>query len=57
MHTDMDAFIAKWSVLESKGGNERANLQLFVTDLCIAMGVEPPQPSKGENSSKAYVFE
>jgi len=57
VHTDMDAFIAKWSALESKGGKERANLQLFVTDLCNALGVEPPQPSKGENSSNAYVFE
>lgn len=53
----MDAFVAKWSALESKGGKERANLQLFVTDLCSILGVEPPQPSKGDNSSNAYVFE
>jgi len=54
---DMDAFIAKWSALESKGGKECANLQLFVTNLRYVLGVEPSQPSKGENSSNAYVFE
>ena len=35
----VDEFIAKWEV---SGGNERANTQLFVTDLCDLLGVERP---------------
>lgn len=31
----VEAFIARWGSGISRGGNERANLQMFVTELCI----------------------
>ena len=31
-----DEFIAKW---QPSGGNERANTQLFIADLCALLGV------------------
>ncbi|MGJ3627151.1 type IIL restriction-modification enzyme MmeI [Sphingomonas sp. MMS24-JH45] len=51
---DADEFIAKWQV---SGGNERANTQLFVTDLCDLLGVERPQPTQSETGRNDYVFE
>ncbi len=36
---DADEFIAKWQV---SGGNERANTQLFITDLCRLLDVDQP---------------
>ncbi len=50
----VDEFIAKWQV---SGGNERANTQLFVTNLCALLGVEPPQPTQSDPARNDYVFE
>ncbi|MHA6719162.1 class I SAM-dependent DNA methyltransferase [Sphingomonas sp. RS6] len=50
----IDEFIAKWQV---SGGNERANTQLFVSDLCHLLGVEPPQPTLSDTQRNDYVFE
>jgi len=50
----VDEFIAKWQV---SGGNERANTQLFVADLCDLLGVERPQPTLSETGRNDYVFE
>jgi hypothetical protein len=50
----VDDFIAKW---QQSGGNERANTQLFVTDLCTLLGVEPPQPTLSDTMRNDYVFE
>lgn len=49
-----DTFIAKWS---PSGGNERANTQLFVTDLCALLGVAPPNPTVSDVSRNDHVFE
>lgn len=51
---DADEFIAKWQV---SGGNERANTQLFVTDLCALLGVDQPQPTQSDTVRNDYVFE
>jgi len=50
----VDDFIAKW---EPSGGNERANTQLFVGDLCTLLGVAPPQPTLSDTAQNDYVFE
>jgi len=50
----VDEFIAKWQV---SGGNERANTQLFVADLCELLGVERPQPTQSDTGRNDYVFE
>lgn len=49
-----DEFIQKWRV---SGGNERANTQLFVNDLCALLGVESPQPTVSDTQANDYVFE
>lgn len=50
----VDEFITKWRL---SGGNERANTQLFVTDLCHLLGVDPPEPTRSDTSRNDYVFE
>lgn len=48
------AFIARW---ESAGGTERANYQLFLTELCSLLGLPQPDPAGDETEANAYVFE
>ena len=36
------AFIRRW---EKSGGAERANYQLFLTELCDVLGVNHPEPT------------
>ena len=50
----IEAFIAHWQGRE--GGQERANYVLFLTQLCAALGLQPPDPA-GETESNDYVFE
>lgn len=50
----VDEFITKW---KKSGGNERANTQLFINDLCSLLGVEPPQPTLSNIAANDYVFE
>jgi hypothetical protein len=50
----VDDFIAKWG---ASGGNERANTQLFVSDLCALLGVKAPQPTRSDTARNDYVFE
>jgi hypothetical protein len=50
----VDDFISKW---QSSGGNERANTQLFITDLCHLLGVGPPEPTRSDTARNDYVFE
>lgn len=54
MTASIDAFIAKWA---ASGAAERANAQLFITELCVLLGVEPPQPKTPDEHANAYVFE
>jgi hypothetical protein len=49
-----EAFIARW---QGQGGSERANYQLFITELCALLGVPLPQPASAEAGDNAYVFE
>lgn len=50
----IDGFIARWS---ASAAAERANKDLFLTELCDALGVARPEPSTGEGDRDQYVFE
>ena len=48
------AFIARWHPSQSA---ERANYQLFLSELCDVIGVPRPDPSRPDDRDNAYVFE
>jgi hypothetical protein len=50
----IDAFIKRW---QASAASERANYQLFLTELCAMLEVEPPQPAGADETLNAYVFE
>jgi hypothetical protein len=50
----VETFIARW---QSAGGSERANYQLFITELCELLGLPKPEPARAEAEDNAYVFE
>lgn len=50
----LDAFIARW---QHAGGSERANYQLFLTELCELLGLPRPDPAGDDTRDNAYVFE
>jgi hypothetical protein len=52
--THSEAFIARW---QQSGAAERANYQLFLSELCDLLDVERPQPTTTDESANAYVFE
>jgi len=45
-----EAFVARWSGV---GGSERANYQLFITELCGLLGVPLPGPASDEAADSA----
>lgn len=49
-----DSFITRWG---QSGVAERANYQLFLSELCDMLGVERPQPTDPDERANAYVFE
>ena len=51
---DIAFFVARWS---ASGAAERANYQLFLSELCDLLGVARPDPTKPEDAENAYVFE
>jgi len=51
---DSASFIARWS---SSGAAERANCQLFLSELCDLLGVARPDPAKPDDADNAYFFE
>ena len=51
---DAQPFIQRWC---AANGSERANYQLFVTELCALLGVPLPQPARDDQRDNAYVFE
>ena len=51
---DLNAFITRW---QHSSGSERANYQLFVTDLCELLDLPRPDPASQDNENNAYVFE
>lgn len=48
------AFITRWS---KAGGNELANSQLFLSELCALFNFPPPDPATPDNETNAYCFE
>ncbi|MDX5297777.1 MAG: class I SAM-dependent DNA methyltransferase, partial [Gammaproteobacteria bacterium] len=47
-------FLQRW---QKAGGTERANYQLFLTELCSLLGLPPPEPAGDDTRDNAYVFE
>ena len=52
---DVEAFIERWT--RGEGGAERANYQLFLTELCDVIGVARPDPAGATHANNDYVFE
>jgi hypothetical protein len=52
---DVDSFIARWTARE--GGAERANYQMFLSELCDVLEVPRPEPAGAERALNDYVFE
>ena len=52
---DIETFLDKW--LGKEGGAERANYQMFLSELCDVLGVARPNPAHGTNNMNDYVFE
>ncbi|MBM6596615.1 DNA methyltransferase [Microvirga pudoricolor] len=53
--SDVDHFIRRWS--PGEGGAERANFQMFLSELCAVIGVAPPEPSGPDPRRNDYAFE
>ena len=51
---DAAEFIARW---KQSGASERANYQLFLSELCEVLGVERPQPASDRAEANTYSFE
>jgi hypothetical protein len=47
-------FIDRW---KNSGAAERANYQLFLSELCDVLGVPRPDPTTPDDAENAYVFE
>ena len=52
---DIDTFITRWS--EARGGAERANYQMFLSELCEALDLPRPDPASDDTRTNDYVFE
>ena len=50
----VEIFIQRW---EGATGSERANYQLFLTELCTVLGLKLPDPASSDTADNAYVFE
>lgn len=53
----VEAYIERWGGGISRGGNETANLQMFLTELCTLLDLPQPEPARAERSDNAYIFE
>ena len=51
---DLPEFITRWA---GSGASERANYQLFLSELCDFIGVPRPNPSVTDIAKNVYVFE
>ena len=51
---DPAAFIARW---QKSGAADRANYQIFLSELCDVLGVPRPDPTTPDDEANAYVFE
>lgn len=52
---DIETFIERWS--QARGGAERANYQMFLSELCEALDLPRPDPASHETAENDYVFE
>jgi restriction-modification enzyme MmeI-like protein len=52
---NLDSFIARWT--SGEGGQERANYQLFLSELCDALEVPRPDQASHDAALNAYAFE
>ncbi|WP_029087891.1 class I SAM-dependent DNA methyltransferase [Brevundimonas aveniformis] len=52
---DVEQFISRWTA--ARGGAERANYQIFLAELCDALGLPRPDPASDDTASNDYVFE
>lgn len=52
---DVEAFLQRW--VGQEGGAERANYQLFLSELCDVLGVARPDPAQASTEYNNYVFE
>src|SRR5437868_11167545 len=50
----IEEFIARW---KESAAAERANYQLFLSELCDVLEVERPKPAQADDAQNAYVFE
>ncbi|MCB9626551.1 MAG: class I SAM-dependent DNA methyltransferase [Sandaracinaceae bacterium] len=50
----VEKFIERW---EKSGGSERANYQLFLTELCALLELPMPDPAGDDTRDNGYVFE
>ncbi len=50
----LEAFIDRW---QHTSGTERANYQLFLTELCALLTLPQPEPASAHSGDNAYVFE
>ena len=50
----VEAFIERW---QDTGGKERANYQLFLTELCQLLDLPCPQPDSDNPADNGYAFE
>ncbi|NYS61638.1 class I SAM-dependent DNA methyltransferase [Vreelandella salicampi] len=50
----VDAFISRW---KDSTGTEKANYQLFLSELCALLELPTPDPASKDNSENAYTFE
>ncbi|UEM05520.1 hypothetical protein JL101_008815 [Skermanella rosea] len=50
----VQAFINRW---KESGAGERANCQLFLSELCDLIGVSRPDPTRDDDRYNLYVFE
>lgn len=53
----VEAYIERWGGGISRGGNETANLQMYLTELCTLLDLPQPQPARAERGDNAYIFE
>lgn len=54
MTDDIQRFIARW---QKSGAAERANYQLFLSELCDVLDAPRPDPATPDEAANAYVFE
>ncbi len=50
----IDSFISRW---ENSGAAERANYQMFLSELCEILGVPRPDPTSPDPAKNLYVFD